>query len=126
MPLLLLALPPITPFANAVADPAIQETLAPALVAPPAKPWKQPKPVPRIYRQLRSTPAHACRPAIGPEWDEARGAYETDVQDEWEHEWAREDQYDADEEDLRGRVEVQISDIAKPAKPRGGSLLFRA
>ncbi|KAM5546171.1 hypothetical protein V8D89_000297 [Ganoderma adspersum] len=95
------------------------KTLAPALVAPPAKPWKQPKSVPRIYRQLRSTPAHVCSPAIEPEWDEARGAYEMDVQEEWEREWAGESQYDADEEDARGRVEVHILDIAKPAKPRG-------
>ncbi len=120
------ALPPIGPLTNTVAERAIQKMLAPALVVPPAKPWKQPKPIPRIYRQLRSTPAHVSRPTIGPEWDGAPGAYDTDVQEEWEHEWARESQDDTDEEDVRGQVEMQILNIAKPAKPRGGSLLFRA
>ncbi|KAI1786350.1 hypothetical protein LXA43DRAFT_1085489 [Ganoderma leucocontextum] len=113
------------------------KTLAPALVAPLAKPWKQPKSIPRIYRQ-HLTPAtravgrtvgqewcsdeYVCGAAIGPEWEhEARGAYETDVQEEWEREWARESQYDADEEDVRGPMEVHILDIAKPAKPRGAA-----
>ncbi|PIL28703.1 hypothetical protein GSI_08747 [Ganoderma sinense ZZ0214-1] len=94
--------------------------LAPALVAPPAKPWKQPKTVPRIYRQMRSAPAQVYNsPAMGTEWDEARGAYEMDVQEEWEREWAGESQHGDAEDDARGRVEVHILDIAKPAKPRG-------
>ena len=122
----LLSLPPTGPLANAITvDPALQKTLAPALVAPPAKPWKQPKSVPRIYRQLRSPPGHTCTPTMGAEWDEARGAYDMDVQEEWEREWAGQSQHDADEEDGRGRVEVHILDIARPAKPRGEGLLCR-
>ena len=80
---------------------------------------------PRIYRQLRSTPAYACTPAIGAEWDEARGTYDMGVQEEWEREWAGESGYDADEGDRRGRVEVHILDIARRAKPRGETLLCR-
>ena len=131
-----LLFPPTISFANTVTGHAMQKTLAPALVAPPAKPWKQPKPVPRIYRQ-RSTPAGrtvgrewcsndcVCGAAVGPEWDlDARCAYETDVQGEWERECARENQYGANGEDARGRIEVCILDIAKPAKRRGESLLF--
>ena len=80
---------------------------------------------PRIYRQLRSTPAYAYTPAIGAEWDEARGTYDMGVQEEWEREWAGESGYDADEGDRRGRVEVHILDIARRAKPRGETLLCR-
>nr|VWP01206.1 G protein beta subunit Gib2 [Ganoderma boninense] len=118
MPLLSLPTPGLLADAGVDPDHGIQKVLAPELVAPPAKPWKQPKTVPRIYRQMHSPPGQVYRPATGPEYDQARGAYEVDVQEEWEREWAEESQHNA-EEDTRGRVEVHILDIAKPAKPRG-------
>ena len=130
-----LQLPNVGTPANVPAQP-IQRELA--STQHDLKPWKESRSVPKQWR-WRSSPttrtagravgnewassSYVCGPAVETEWDCEADAGEDG---EYEYEGMGEDQYIAHEDgERRGRVEVHIMDIAKPAKRRGESLLFR-
>ncbi|TBU43002.1 hypothetical protein BD309DRAFT_961676 [Dichomitus squalens] len=119
-----------------VAARPVQHELAPIFINNDPRPWHRQSRSPPKQSRWRSMPStrtvgrtignewvsadYVCGSAIEPEW-----GYEADAQEEREREWCEERQHPADEEGGRARAEVHIMDIAKPAKRRGASLLFR-